>query len=166
MLRIEHLQKHHIRNRFDCGESTLNDYLVQYARQNDERNIARTFVAVASDACVQGFYTISAADIEFSECPDKFTKHLPKYPLPAARIGQLAVDRSTQGHGLGARLLIDALQRIYTTSDEIGIKIILVDALNEKACAFYTHFGFVSLPGNEFRLFLPVETVTGIFQSG
>ena len=164
-LRIEPILHKHQRKNFDCGEDSLNEYISLYARQNDTQNIARTFVAVDDDHLVLGYYSISAASIEFAELPEELAKHLPGYPVPAARIGRLAIDQSVQGQGLGARLLTNALQRICTASGEMGIKIVLVDALNAKARAFYAHFGFIPLPGEKTGLFLPIETVTGIFQS-
>ncbi len=47
-LRIEPIQRRHHRYEFECGESALDDYLKRYARQNDERNVAKCFVAVDS----------------------------------------------------------------------------------------------------------------------
>ncbi len=81
------------------------------------------------------------------------------YPIPAALIGKLAIDISVQGHGLGARLLIDALGRILRAASEIAVKVVLVDALTEEAKAFYQHFGFVEFKEQPMTLFLPIETV-------
>lgn len=166
MIRIEGIQRHHQRNDFDCGDSSLNEFLQKYARQNDERNIAKTFIAAGADNKVLGYYSISAAEIEFAELPGTATSGLPRYPIPAARIGRLAVDQSVQGSGLGARLLVDALQRIYLSSDQVAVKVVLVDAQHEKACAFYQHFGFILLPGSRFTLFLPIETIASLFTPG
>ncbi len=40
------IEKKHKRNTFDCGYSVLNDYLQKYARQNHQKGIAKTFVAI------------------------------------------------------------------------------------------------------------------------
>lgn len=64
-----------------------------------------------------------------------------------------------QGKGLGARLLINALHRILTISQEIGIKVVLVDAKNDTAHKFYSHHGFVPLHDEPMTLFLPMETI-------
>jgi hypothetical protein len=64
-----------------------------------------------------------------------------------------------QGQGVAAHLLIDALQRILNAAHEIGVKIVLVDAFNEKAKGFYLHYGCLELPGHDFNLFLPIETI-------
>ena len=162
-LKVEPISKTHQRTAFSCGKHELDDYLQRYARQNDERNIARTFVAVDSTNRVLGYYSLSSASIEFTELPDEGRQSLPAYPVPAARLARLAVDNSMKGKGLGSKLLIDALQRIVTASQEIAIKVILVDAMDKEARDFYKHYGFIELPEQELKLFLPIETVKQLF---
>jgi len=158
-LRIEPISKSHLRKDFNCTRPSLNEYLQQFARQNDERNIAKTFVGVDDNNRVLGYYSLSATSIEFEELPEDLAKRLPCYPIPGAVIGRLAVDSSVEGQGLGARLLIGALQRILAASDEMAIKVVLVDAFDESAKDFYLHFGFIELPGHDLKLFLPIETI-------
>lgn len=158
-LRTEPIQKRHKVKSFDCGEQSLNEYLQKYALKNDQRNISKTFVLIDNDVQIIGYYSVCASSVEFSELPDDVMERLPKYPVPAALIARLAVDSSEQGNDYGARLLIDALHRIVQTSEEFGIKVVIVDALHEKARAFYERFGFLSFPGNDLKLFLPVETI-------
>jgi predicted GNAT family N-acyltransferase len=155
---IEPLAKHHDRARFDCGTGKLNDYLRKYARQNDDKNISRTFVAVDSKNTIKGYYSISTSEVEFAELPDEIGKRLPKYPVPAARIGRLAIDKTAQGTGLGKRLLIDALVRIAGISGQIGVKVVVVDAKDDKAKEFYQYYGFQEVRDNPLKLFLPIET--------
>lgn len=162
-LRIKPISKSHKRNNFCCNKATLNEYLRRYARQHDEKNISKTFVAIDADSRILGYYSLSAANIEFEECPANIRHQLPEYPVPAALITRLAVDSSAGSNGIGARLLIDALQHIVSASDNVAIKVILVDALDEQAKDFYCHFGFLPLPGYERKLFLPIETVLQLF---
>ncbi|HWK28943.1 MAG TPA: GNAT family N-acetyltransferase [Solirubrobacter sp.] len=58
-------------------------------------------------------------------------------------IARLAVDRGAQGTGLGAVLLLDALERIATASELMAIRAVVVDAIDERAARFYEHFGVV-----------------------
>ncbi|MDH5634099.1 MAG: GNAT family N-acetyltransferase [Gammaproteobacteria bacterium] len=162
-LSIEPLGKRHSRSAFDCGNPGLNEYLANHARQNDTNNLARTFVAVDEHDVVLGFYCLSAASVDFENLPTDMTKRLPRYPVPAALIGRLACDQSVQGQGLGAHLLISALQHILLASEELGIKVALVDAIDENAKRFYQHFGFLPLRGHEMKLFLPIETIAQLF---
>ncbi len=162
---IELLEKSHIRNNFDCGVKSLNDYLIRYARQNDKKSISRTFVAIDDDEkIIQGYYSICSASINFEELPENISKQLPRYPVPAARLSRLAVDLKMQGTGLGERLLFNALKRIYLTSNEMGIKCIIVDSINEKAKSFYESYGFINLPNQDLKLFLLISTIEKLFE--
>ena len=163
-LRIEAITRAHDRKGFTCSSPALTDYLRKHARQNDENNIAKCFVAVDDDDKVLGYYTLSTSNIEFENLPDDITRRLPKYPNPAALLGKLAVDKSVEGQGLGSRLLIDALQRIHEVSEELAIKVVLVDAIDEEAKAYYLRFGFLAIPGHDLKLLLPIETVNALFE--
>ena len=158
-LSILGIEESHRREKFDCGEEALDNYLRRYARQNHERNIARTFVAVDENDWVLGYYSLASASIEFASLPADLARRVPRYPIPAVRIARLAVDRSMHGKGLGAALLADALRRILTASSEVAVKVVLVDAKNERAADFYRHYGFRALNDMPMVLFLPIETV-------
>ena len=154
---------------FDCGESALNAYLQRYATQDIKRGVARAFVAtpiqpdqpdqpdaVGSSRCAAaGFYTLSAASVAAETLPEAWRKKLPRYPVPAALLGRLAVAQSAQGQGLGSILLADACQRVAAVSQTLAVVAIMVDAQSPQAAAFYQHFGFVQLPGQSSRWMLP-----------
>jgi ribosomal protein S18 acetylase RimI-like enzyme len=153
---IELLNTSHNRESFDCGESTLNDFLKRFARQNDEKGLGRTFVAVAADnPAVKGYYTLSNGAVKFDNVPEK----LPRYPIPVAHLGRLAVDVSARGQGLGEYLLLDALSRIADVAGQIGIYAVEVYALNEQAKSFYLKYGFRPLLDDPLHLYLPMKTV-------
>ncbi len=157
---IEPLDKSHQRENFDCGEISLNDFLRKYARQNAERGLGRTFVAVLpGEKRVLGYYTLSSGSIAFDAVPEK----LPRYPIPVAHLGRLAVDSSMRGQGLGELLLIDALERTVIIAGDFGIYAVELFALTERAKQFYLKYGFVSLKDDDKHLYLPVKT---IIQSG
>lgn len=53
---IEPLTANHNREAFDCGEASLNDFLKRFARQNNEKGLGRTYVAVkGNEPHVYGF---------------------------------------------------------------------------------------------------------------
>ena len=142
---------------FDCGEQTLNEYLQRYASQDIKRGVARAFVATPQELPdrIAGFYTLSASSIAAEIIPEKLRKKLPRYPVPVALLGRLAVDKSFHGRGLGSILLVDACKRVNTASASLGVAAIVVDAKSAKAAAFYQHFGFVELAGTSDRWLLP-----------
>ena len=57
--------------------------------------------------------------------------------VPVIVLGRLAIDRNHQGHGLGSHLLRDAILRSVRIADQLGVRAILVHALNEEARQFY-----------------------------
>ena len=86
-------------------------------------------------------------------------RKLPRYPVPIALIGRLAVDSSFQGKGLGSILLVDACQKVVHAGTVLGVAGIVVDAKDAAAETFYRHFGFVPLPGRPDRLLLPAAAL-------
>jgi GNAT superfamily N-acetyltransferase len=78
-------------------------------------------------------------------------------PIPVILLSRLAVDRSEQGHGLGAHLLRDAITRCVQAADVIGVRAILVHAFHDQARAFYAHFGFEPSPTDPLHLLLTMN---------
>lgn len=155
--RIEPLHESLDVDAFACGHPSLDDYIRRYASQDLRRNLARVFVAVPLDEArrLAGFFTLSAASVSCSELPERLARKLPRYPVPVALIGRLAVDRRYQGKGLGSVLLADACRRVAQASSALAVVGIIVDAKDAAACSFYGHFGFQPLPGQTQRLLLP-----------
>lgn len=149
------------REAFDCGNEQLNTYLKRFARQNHDRNISRTFVALRSpkDTEIAGFYSICMAQISHISFPEKEQKRLPRYPIPAMRLSQLAVDQSAQGQGLGKIMLAKVLDTAIELAETVGIYAVVVDAIDESAKAFYLKYGFVAFVDQPMTLFLPIRSI-------
>lgn len=157
---IEPLARSHKRENFDCGEPALNDYLHRQATQDMRRGVSRVYVArERGSSRVLGYYTLSAASFGRKNLPEKEAKRLPHYPVPAALLGRLAVDRSCQGQQLGRYLLFDALNRVLHAAETLAVYALVVDAKNDSARAFYERYGFLSFADSPSRLFLPLETL-------
>ena len=159
---FEPIQKKHKRQEFDCGNHELNQYLSRYARQNDVKGINKAFVATRLETPwkIDGYYTISSSTIDFLSLPKSDRQKIPNYPIPAALIGRLAVDRSCQGQGLGSELLVNALIRIVKASQEIGIYAVRVDAIDDNAKNFYLKHEFIPFEDSPLSLFLPLKAIT------
>jgi len=158
--KIELLDKHHQRERFDCGSESLNGFLHAYAGHNARRDISRTYVALPRESdLVVGYYTLSSGSMAFGDMPAALAKRVPKHPVPTAHLGRLAVDRHFQRQGLGSILLIDALCRVRNTADHIGIHAVTVHAVDVKARPFYEQHGFIRLRDDDLHLFLPMATI-------
>ena len=58
------------------------------------------------------------------------------------------------GHRVGAALLQDAVLRGMAVAENAGVRALLVHALNDRAKAFYEHYGFLSSPIDPMTLML------------
>ena len=157
---IRRLDKDHDRSAFDCGQPMLNEWLKDRAGQFDRRDLSRTFVATRSnEMLVVGYYAVSTHRVVYEAPPAAEAKGLPRLDVPVVLIGRLAVDHTVQGQGLGALLLVDALRRSLQISEQVGIRAVEVDALDDAARNFYLKFGFRSLLGDPRHLFLPMHEI-------
>ena len=136
-------RKHHRVEEFTCGQETLDRWLRAYAGQSQRRDAARTFVTAEPDGAVAGYYTLVAAQVEHSAATAGVRQGLsPHFPIPVALLARLAVATPHQRRGLGRSLLLDALRRVLRASDELAVRALTVDALDEHAASFYRAFGF------------------------
>lgn len=166
--RVERLGQHHDRAAFSCGEDTLDAYFRQRARQDDDRNVARTFVLYdTQDDQVAGYYTLSSAAVHLKDLPPETQRRLPRYPLvPVILLGRLAIDQGYQDQHLGEALLFNALRRAFEVgTGEIAATAVTVDALHDAARAFYERYGFQRFPDNELRLFLPMQSIRQLLEA-
>ena len=108
---VEPLGRQHDRTAFHCGAEALDRYPKQQARQDADKRVTASFVAVRlPDTVVRGYYTLSASVLTLTDLPAELVGKLPRYPqLPVTLLVRLAVDQSTKGQGLGEHLLLDAL---------------------------------------------------------
>ncbi len=144
---------------FDCGEEALDDWLRSRALKSEGRH-ARTYVLCVGQVVI-GYYCICSGSVECSAAfvPGKVRRNAPN-PIPISLIGRLAVDKRFAGRGLGPDLLRDALSRIVSASQVIGIGAVMVHAISDRARAFYMkHADWMEYPAESRTLFLPIETL-------
>jgi GNAT superfamily N-acetyltransferase len=170
----------HLVTDFDCGVESLNEWLDKRAWKNQVLGVSRTFVITngKSEKCglgvspsgapfqeiVVGYYCLSSAAIDRIELPKAKQRNMPD-PIPAILIGRLAVDLRYQGKKIGLSLLQDAICRIITASQSVGVAYILVHALDDAAKRFYEMNGFEAIPEQPLTLFLSVATAIKAIQS-
>jgi ribosomal protein S18 acetylase RimI-like enzyme len=158
--RIEPLSAAHDRTSFSSGEPALDEYIRRFASQDMRRRVSQVFVATSPpDPRVIGYYTLSGTSFSRDELAPDLARRLPRYPVPAAIIGRLAVERSRQRQGFGERLLVDAFDRIREASRSIAVYAIVVDAKNDAVRRFYEAYGFRSFVTAPLRLYLPLDTL-------
>jgi GNAT superfamily N-acetyltransferase len=162
--RIELLTANHERGNFDCGLPPLNSFLRQHAAGNAERGIIRVYVAVrGTDNRVLAYYASSAGTFLRDHLPPDDQTGLPRYPLPTAHLGRLAVDLSCRGQRLGETLLFHFLKTACDVADRIGVFAVDLFSKDDDAKRFYLRYGFIPLRDDPFHLYLPMATVRAVF---
>jgi predicted N-acetyltransferase YhbS len=81
--------------------------------------------------------------------------------VPGYLLARLALATPLHGQGLGGELLLDALSRIVEAARISGGRLIVVDALDDHAHAFYRRYDFIPVDGSS-RLYLKVATADAI----
>jgi ribosomal protein S18 acetylase RimI-like enzyme len=167
-VRFEPLTERHQVESFSCGEPILDRWLIEHAVVNQRRSLSRTFVAADERAGpppgagpVAGYVTLVAAAIEVEQLPRSERRGLVGLDqVGAALIARLARDERHRHRRLGAWLLLQALHRIIDADRHLAIRAVVVDALNDRATAWYEGWGFKPLPGQPSdRLWLPMKRV-------
>jgi len=148
----------HDRSGFFCGESALDDYLRNRAGQHQRDGIATTHVLIdeAEPTRILGYCALSAAQLHLRELRPEDRKRLPSYPVPAMRMGRLAVSESGQGKGYGPLLLGHAVNLALSVRQTLGVRVLIVDAKNARAAKFYQSHGFTATSSDSLTLYLPL----------
>jgi GNAT superfamily N-acetyltransferase len=129
---------------FDCGEPSLNQWLIGRADKNEKTGTSRTYV-LTDDQHVIGYFSLSNGQVSRAVAPGPVSRNMPE-PIPVIIMGRLAVHIDYQHRGLGSDLLRDAFLRARKASEISAARALLIHALNERAKQFYLHNGFFESP--------------------
>lgn len=154
---IETLREDHRLVGFDSGEPSLDEWLVRRARANQIAEFSRTYVTTDSTRVI-GYHSLSSFAILRAEAPRRAARHGPRQ-VPAILLGRLAVDNDAQGQGLGVALLRHAMELTVAASETIGVRLLVVNALHDRAAGFYRRFGFEPSPTNPLDLMITVADI-------
>jgi predicted N-acetyltransferase YhbS len=134
------------RESFDCGRDSINAWFRRHAWRNQQSGVSRTNVVCdPATGAIIGCVSLCAAQIERAFLPKSAQRNQPAV-LPAALLGQLAVDRRYQGLGYARSLMWFALTTSVKFSKEIGCFGVFTHPLDDELRAFYRRFGFEDLP--------------------
>lgn len=137
---------------FFSGSDSLDQWLKGRAAKNQLTGASRTYVASEGKRVV-GFYALAAGAVEGGATIGSFRRNMPD-PVPVAMLGRLAVDRAWQEKGLGRALVRHACSRVGQAADVIGIRGMVVHALNDGAQKFYQRMGFDPSPRDPMLLMI------------
>ena len=101
-----------------------------------------------------GYYARTTGSVHKHESPDRIAKGLSNHPIGIVLLARLAVDLSEHRKGLGKALLFDALRRVAEAAEIVGVRAVMVHAIDDAAKRFYEHFEFDPSPVNPYQLML------------
>lgn len=114
---------------------------------------ARTRVWVDARQAVVAYFSLAPHLVTRTDV-DRRQAHGSPREIPSILLAKLALDRSRQGRGEGGVLLVDALTVALEGMRDLGGRLIVVDAIDDKAVEFYRRHGFIPCPGRPDRLVL------------
>ena len=136
---------------FDCGDSDLNEFLLEDAMHFYEKRIANTFILEDEGKVVAYFCLLNdkvsrleITNSRWKEIKDSFPdgKHFRSYP--SIKIGRFAVSSDYRGRNIGS-LLMDLLKyQLFEEQSSSAFRFITVDAYIS-AIPFYEKNGFKQL---------------------
>jgi GNAT superfamily N-acetyltransferase len=156
--RTEALHDRHRLTTFDCGKPELDIWLRESARHAGAHRTCRTFVWHIGDGLVVAYFSLAAHLIERDVLP-KSLGHGAPAQIPAVLLARLALDKTLHGRGLGGVLLVDALSRAVAAGTQIGVRFVVVDAIDPAAASFYQAHGFRPVPMDPHRLVRKVSSI-------
>jgi len=140
----EPIQNSHDISSFDCGNSLLNDWLKRRALASHLGGATRCYVVLQANVVV-AYYALSAGAVADNQATGNVKRNMPD-PIPVLVLARLAIDQRCQAQGLGKALLKDAVQRAMRVAKEVGVRALLVHAIDTPATAFYVKHGFSVSP--------------------
>ncbi len=153
------------RKGFDCGNEALNVWFKEQAGQQEKRDSVRTHLGLATfDSCIASFFSLVTHRIELADATQTRAFSGRRYPVAAMLIAQLAVDLRYQGQGVGRLTLGHALGLLAESSRSVGFEVVLVDAIDPGAAAFYRRYGFKDLVDGGERLFMTTKDLRRGFE--
>jgi GNAT superfamily N-acetyltransferase len=156
----EPLAPDHVVDGFDSGRGSLDGWLTLHAHQAAAAGSARTYVIIdAHQRRVVGYHALTAAGLERDAATPRVIKGMPRYPIPVVLLARLAVDVSVTGLGLGGWLLRDAMLRTLAAADTIGVRAMLVHAIDADARRFYLRHGLQPSPSDPLHLMILLKDI-------
>ncbi len=154
----ERLNEHHVVDSFDSGREQLDQWLKDDARRAQASGMAQVYVWREPDSqVVVGYFAITPTNV----APDDLSRSVRggySSRIPGYLIARLAIVRDLQGSGYGSDLLLDALESAAAAANLGGGRLVVVDAIDDNAFAFYRHHGLTPIEGTR-RLFVRIDRI-------
>lgn len=173
-LQLRRMDDNHYVEFFDCGrDDNMTKWFCTLARKWQDEDMCAVWVAspLDNDAEALGFFTLSAHQIipgnvvkgdKASHSVNRSWIHGLTHPYPAQLLGKFALDRSRQGTGLGALMMLSVYAKHVEAADVSGAKFLVLDVRDDQLVAYYQRrYGFVrsGLPGEMAQMYRPTSVI-------
>lgn len=157
MSRFERLTPEHSIRAFVSGNDELDAWLRDAAETADRSGTARVYVWLGGENEVIGYFAILPHNIRREDLPSSVGRGAPDV-IPGYLLARLALSEQLHGLGRGGELLAGALEATLAAIRLGGGRVIVVDAIDDRARGFYEHNGFRSIHANPDRLVMKAST--------
>lgn len=154
---LERLSSARASKPFICGNDDLDVWFRDASETADRAGAARVYVSLDDNGEVIGYFAIVPHVVRRQDLPTSVGRGSPEV-IPSFLLARLALSKHLHGHGRGGELLAEALTTILAAISVGGGRMIVVDAIDDRAAMFYEHFGFSSVPENPNRLVMKAST--------
>lgn len=151
--RVRQLADDEVIEGFSCGDSDLDDYILNesklyqaeliaanYLLEDEQRRLIAFFTLVNDRVCINDFDTYTA----FNRFRNKrFVQSKRFRGYPALKVGRLGVTKDFIRSGIGS-ILLDFIKTYFIKNRRTGCRFLTVDAYQD-AVPFYDKNGFVKL---------------------
>ncbi|MBQ1588662.1 MAG: GNAT family N-acetyltransferase [Prevotella sp.] len=136
---------------FDCGDSDLNEFLMEDAKRFLEKRIANTFL-LEDDGRIVAYFCllndkvsrVEVTNSRWKKIKDSFPDGKRFRSYPSIKIGRFAVSKDYRGQNIGSQLMDLLKVQLNTQIGQSAFRFITVDAYLS-AIPFYKKNGFVNL---------------------
>jgi GNAT superfamily N-acetyltransferase len=149
---------------FDCGVPSMNAWLAEQALRAQSAGTARTFVWTTTQEPGRVWAYFSLAPTEVDRAVLSRGQSSGYSTVPGYLLARLAAHVDLRGRGYGGQLLVDALSRALRAAEVGGGRLVVVDALDDAAAAFYRHYDFTPVKDDPHRLVLKVASIHDLLQ--
>jgi GNAT superfamily N-acetyltransferase len=158
---IERLAPEHQLDQFSSGNHRVDYWLRKHALPNQAKLNSPVTYVVHIRKRVVGYYALTVGEVALEKCPPHVAAGMPgAFPVPVMKLVWLGVDEGQQGKGLAKALMKDALTRTLQVAELVGVRAIVVDAIDAKAKVLYEKkFGFEASPVGNNQLFLRLDDI-------
>ena len=154
-MNVVRLTHDYVLTAFDCGDSDLNEFLLEDAKHFLEKRIANTFI-LEDNGCIAAYFCllndkvsrVEVTNSRWKKIKDSFPEGKRFRSYPAIKIGRFAVSKEYQDRNIGSMLLDLLKDQLNTQVSQSAFRFITVDAYLS-AIHFYQKNGFVELSQKE-----------------